>query len=102
MNFNPDPILKYSAANVVANGWIHIEDDEHTLYWVKEKISVYRHVFSNKLLNRLILYLEVQKRKSSKRIGKLKEISTALDLKVIKSILIPINCIVVVTSLRIR
>ena len=72
MNYNPEPTLNYSVANVVANGWLNIEDDEHPLNWVKGKSSLFAHVFNNKVHNRLILYLEGQKRNSSNRISKLK------------------------------
>ena len=73
MNSNPDPTLNYSVANVVANWWINIEDDEHPLYWVKVISSLSAHMFNNKVQNWLILYLEVQKRNSSKMLCKLKE-----------------------------
>ena len=72
MNSNPDPVLKYSVANDVANGWIIIEDDEHLLYWVKGKISLSAYVFNNKVQNWLIMYLEVQKWNSSNIISNLK------------------------------
>ena len=71
MNSNPDPTFKYSVSNIVANGWINIEDDEHPLYLVKGKSSLYAHVFDNKVHNRLILYLEGQKHNLSNRISKL-------------------------------
>ena len=86
MNSKPEPTLKYSVANVVANGWLNIEDDEHPLYWVKGKSILYAHVFNNKLQNWLTLYLEVQKQNSSNRISKLKEMWTDLNLKVVQSI----------------
>ena len=89
MNSNPEPTLKYYVSNVVDNGWINIEDDEHLLYWVKGKSSLYVHVFNNKVHNLLILYLEGQKRNSSNSISKLKELWTALNLKEIQSIFHP-------------
>ena len=89
MNSNPEPTLKYSVANFVANGWLDIEDDEHPLYWVKGKASLSAHVFNNKVQNRLILYLEDQKRNSSNRIRKSKEPWPALNFKVIQSIFQP-------------
>ena len=49
MNSNPDTTLNYFVSNVVANGWIKIEDDEHPLYWVKANINLYAHVFKNKV-----------------------------------------------------
>ena len=57
MNSKPEPTLKYSVANVVANGWLNIEDDEHPLYWVKgdclrcvpDHLLQYLNVFNNKL-----------------------------------------------------
>ena len=49
MNSNPDPMLKYFVADVVSNGLLKIEDDEHPLYWVKGKISLTAHVFNNKI-----------------------------------------------------
>ena len=48
MNSNHEATLKYSVYNVVANGWLNIEDDEYTLYWVKVKISLSAHMFNNK------------------------------------------------------
>ena len=89
MNSNPDPTLKYYVSNVVSNGWLNIENDEHPLYWVKGKRSFSAHVFNNKIQNRLILYLEGQKQNSNKRISKLKEPWTDLNLKVIQSIFHP-------------
>ena len=89
MNYNPETKLKCPVSNVIANGWISIGDDEHTLYWVKYKSSLYVHVFSNKLKNRLILYLEGQKRNLSNRISKLEKPQDALNLKVIQSIFHP-------------
>ena len=73
MNSNPEATLKYYVENVVANGWLIIEDDEHPLYWVKVISSLSAHMFNNKVQNWLILYLEVQKRNSSKMLCKLKE-----------------------------
>ena len=72
INSNPEPTLKYSVANVVANGCINIEDDEHPLYWGKGKSILSAHVFNNKVQNRLILYLESQKWDFSNNISKLK------------------------------
>ena len=89
MNSNPEPTLKYSVANFVANGWLDIEDDEHPLYWVKGKASLSAHVFNNKVQNRLILYLQGQKRNSSNRVSKPKEPWTTLNLKAIQSIFHP-------------
>ena len=57
MNYNPEPTLKYSVANVVANGCLNIEDDEHPLYWLKGKSSLYAHVFNNNVQNQLTMYL---------------------------------------------
>ena len=48
-NSNPDPTLKYSVTNVVANGWLNIEDDEHPLYWMKGRSSLSMHVINNKV-----------------------------------------------------
>ena len=62
MNSKPDPTLKYYVSKVVANGWINIKDDENPLYWVKGNSSLSAHVFNNKVQNRLILYLQGQKR----------------------------------------
>ena len=45
---NPEPTLKYSVANVIANGWLKIEDDEHPLYWMKGKSRLTAHMFNNK------------------------------------------------------
>ena len=59
------------------------------LYWVKGKGSLSAHVFNNKVHNRLILYLEGQKRNSSNRMSKLKEPRTALNFKAIQSIFHP-------------
>ena len=89
MNSNPDPMLKYSVTNFVANGCLNIEDDEHPLYWFKGEISLSVDVFNNKVHNWLILYLEGQKRNSSNRIRKLKEPWTALHLKEVQSIFQP-------------
>ena len=89
MNSNPDPTLNYSVANVVANWWINIEDDEHPLYWVKVKSSLSAHVFNNKVYNWLIIYLEGQKYNSSYRISKLKELWNDLNFKSIQSIFRP-------------
>ena len=88
-NYNPETTLKYSVANIVANGWINIEDDEHLIYWVKGKSSLYEQVFTNKVHNWFILYSEGQKRNSSNRISKLKEPWTGLNLKEIQSIFHP-------------
>ena len=49
MNYNPETTLKYSVANVVANGQLNIEDDDHPLYWVKDKSSLSAHAFNNKV-----------------------------------------------------
>ena len=89
MNYNPEPNFNYSVANIVANGWINIEEDENPIYWVKGKNSLSAHVFNNKVHNRLILYLRVQKRNLSNRISKSKEPWTALNLKVIQYIFHP-------------
>ena len=89
MNSNPKPMLKYFASNVVANRWLNIEDYEHPLYWVKVKISLSAHAFSNKVHNWLIMYLECQKRNPSNIISKLKETWTDLNLRLIKSIFNP-------------
>ena len=89
MNFNPEPTLNYSVANVVTNGWLNIENDQHPLYWVTGKISLSVHVFNNKVQNRLILYLGGQKRNQSKMVSKLKETWTGLNLKEIQSIFNP-------------
>ena len=48
MNSNPEPTLKYSVSNVVANRWLNIEDDEHSLYWVKGKSILSAYVFKIK------------------------------------------------------
>ena len=56
---------------------------------MKVKSSLSAHVFNKKLHNRLILYLEGQKRNTSNRISKLKEPWTALNLKAIQSIFHP-------------
>ena len=49
VNYNPELTLKYSVDNGAANGWRNIEDDEHSLYWVKGKTSLSAHVFNNKV-----------------------------------------------------
>ena len=85
----PDPTLKYSVANVVANGCLNIEDGEHPLYCMKGKSSLSLCVFNNKIQNWLILYLQGQKCNLSNRISKLKYPWTALNLKVIQSIFCP-------------
>ena len=64
--------MEYSIANVVANGWLNIEDDEHPLYWVNDKRSLSALVFNKKVQNQLIGYFQGQKRNLSKRIIKLK------------------------------
>ena len=38
--FKPEPTLKYSVANVVTNGWLNIEDNEHMINQVKFKSSL--------------------------------------------------------------
>ena len=48
---NPEPTLDYFVANVVANEWMNIEDDEHPLYWVKVKSSLSELVFNKKIKN---------------------------------------------------
>ena len=89
MNSNPEPMLRYSIYNVVANGWLNIEDDENPLYWVKGKSSLSAHVFKNKVQNRLILYLEGHKQNLGNMISKLKEPRNGLNFKVIQSIFRP-------------
>ena len=81
--------MKYSVVNVVDNGWLNIEDDDHPLYWVKVKSSLSLHVFNNKVHNRLILCSKGQKRNSSNSVSKLKETFTALNLKVVQSVFHP-------------
>ena len=77
MNYNPERMLKYSVANVVSNGWLNIEYEEHPIYWLKGRISLSAHVFNNKLQILLIQYLEGQKCNLSNKISKLKELWTA-------------------------
>ena len=89
MNSNHEPTLKYSVANVVANGWLNIEDDEHPFNWTKDKSILSTRVFNDKVQNRLIMYLQGQKRNYSSRISNMKEPWTALNLKAIKSIFHP-------------
>ena len=72
MNSNPEPMFKYSVANVVINGWLNIEDDVHPLYRLKVNISLSAHVFNNKVQNQLIIYLEGQKHDTSNKISNLK------------------------------
>ena len=55
---NHEATLEYSIANVVANGWRNIADDEHFLYWVKGNSTLSALVFNKKLLNQLIMYLK--------------------------------------------
>ena len=58
MNSDPEPTLKYSVADAVANGWLNVEDDERLLYRVKGESILATHALNNKVQNRLILYLE--------------------------------------------
>ena len=37
---NPEPTLEYSVDNIVANGWLNIEYDEHPLYFLKGESSL--------------------------------------------------------------
>ena len=57
MDSKPEPILEYLVANVVANGWLNIEDDDNLIYWVKGRISLSVLVFNKKAENQLIMYL---------------------------------------------
>ena len=100
MNSNPDPTLEYFISNVVANGWLSIEDGEHLIYWLKDKISLSALVFRKKVHNQLILYLQVQKRNLSSRISKLKESWNFLIWRRFSIFFTHINCINVVTSWR--
>ena len=50
-NSNPKPTLKYYIANAVVKGWLNIEDDEPTIYWVKAESSLSAHLFDNKVHN---------------------------------------------------
>ena len=65
-------MLEYSVANVVANGWLNIEDGDHPLYWVNGKSILSALLFNKKVQNQLILYLQGQKQNSSNRIVRLK------------------------------
>ena len=81
--------MDYSVTNVVANGWLNIEDDEHPLYWVQGKISLSTLLFKLKVQNMLVLYMQGQKRNWGSRISKLKEPWTVFNFKVIQSIFHP-------------
>ena len=89
MDSNPETKLEYYFANIVANGWLNIEYDEHPFYWVKGNISLSTFVVKNKVQNKLIGYLQGQKRNLSIRISKLNETWTQLNLKAIQSIFYP-------------
>ena len=66
-------MLEYSIVNVVANGLLKIEGDEHPLYWVKGWSSLSALVFNKKAQNQLILYLQGQKQNLIRSIDKIKE-----------------------------
>ena len=89
--FNPEPTLEYYVTNDVANGWINIEDDEHPLYCVKGKSSLYALVFNKKVQYQLILYLkcQVSTRNLSSNIVNLKELWNKQILKSIQFIFHP-------------
>ena len=80
--------MDYSVTNVVANGWLNIEDDEHLIYSVKGNSSLYVLVFNKKVQNQLIGYLQGQKLNLSSSISRLKGLWTE-NLKAIQPIFHP-------------
>ena len=60
LKYKTDPTFDYYVANVDANGWLNIKDDDHLLYWVNDKSIFYDPVFNNKIQNQLIMYLQVR------------------------------------------
>ena len=102
LKFIPEPTLEYSVANVVTNGWLKIEDDEHMLYWVKGKIILSALVFNKKVYNLWIMYLQgnIITRNFSSKVVKSKEPWPEKHLKAIQFIFHHIYCIVIVTYQR--